>query len=91
MGQIVSLPLRYCRSHDGRFMVVASTDGYCTLVHFNSTELGIPLPDEQQTAEVSMKGEVEKEEMVKKPKSSNKSKSSAEDVEMIDKVSYFCN
>ena len=66
--------------------MVASTDGYCTLVHFNSTELGIPLPEDKQKLKVSNKGDVEKEE-VKKPKSS-KSKNTTEDVEMIDKVSW---
>ena len=33
---------RCCRSHDGRVLVVSSTDGYCTLVTFEAGELGEP-------------------------------------------------
>ena len=29
-----------CRSNDGRILVVSSSDGYCTLVHFHDGELG---------------------------------------------------
>jgi len=36
--------LRVCnvfiRSHDGRLLVVSSTDGYCTLISFDENELG---------------------------------------------------
>ena len=35
-----------CRSADGRQLVVASSDGYCSIVVFDAGELGTPLPSE---------------------------------------------
>jgi len=29
-----------CRSHDGRLLVLSSTDGYCTMISFDVGELG---------------------------------------------------
>ena len=34
------------RSGDGRFLVVSSTDGYCTIISFAEGELGTPYKDQ---------------------------------------------
>ena len=68
-------------------MVIASTDGFCTLIHFNATELGIPLSTDQQKIKITVKGEVEPEE-TKKPK---KNKNTTEDVEIENKVRSSAN
>ena len=36
-----------CRSADGQILVVSSSDGYCTVVKFDSGELGVPLPNSE--------------------------------------------
>jgi len=36
-----------CRSEDGQILVVSSSDGYCTVVRFDSGELGVPLPNSE--------------------------------------------
>jgi len=42
-----------CRSLDGRILVVASTDGYCTLVTFEEGELGHTYRDQVVRAKSS--------------------------------------
>ena len=39
-----------CRSEDGQILVVSSSDGYCTVVRFDSGELGVPLPNSELPA-----------------------------------------
>ncbi len=36
----------YFRAWDGRILVVASTDGYCSLISFDKDELGTPYKDQ---------------------------------------------
>lgn len=38
-------PSLLCRSHDGSFLAVASTDGYCSFLCFSPGELGTPLKE----------------------------------------------
>ncbi len=59
--------------------MVASTDGYCTLVQFSSSELGVPLPPEKQKVKVTQKGDVEPEETPKSKKNPNKGKNANKD------------
>ena len=35
------------RSSDGQILVISSTDGYCTIVRFDSGELGVPLTNSE--------------------------------------------
>ena len=46
------------RSSDGKILVVASTDGYCTLINFEDEELGVPYKDPSKTVAVDTKDNV---------------------------------
>ena len=54
------LPLYLFRSHDGRLLVISSTDGYCTVVTFSEGELGTPY--HKQTLHVQTLGEMQRRE-----------------------------
>ena len=55
------------RTHDGRMLMVSSTDGFCTIVSFKEFELGTPYQkttlDTQAAQEISVdKGKTSKNE-----------------------------
>jgi hypothetical protein len=43
----------YHRSPDGRLLVISSSDGFCSVVHFEDNELGIPLINQFEDKENS--------------------------------------
>ena len=36
------MAMSFCRSSDGAILVVSSSDGYCSTIHFHEGELGKP-------------------------------------------------
>ena len=41
VGYVLCLMVGIFRSADGRILVVASTDGYCSIITFDQAELGV--------------------------------------------------
>lgn len=60
-------------SHDGKFLLVSSTDGYCSIVHFADGELGTFYKEKGVQEILNSKAEKEKEPKRKKKKPTKKS------------------
>jgi chromatin assembly factor 1 subunit B len=51
------------RSQDGRLLILASTDGYCTLISFETDELGKPYKHQLPEMLLEGTGSTEKESL----------------------------